>query len=114
MVDIVWYMSLLWLWVAVMALVLQGGKLGTLFAFLHQELWIVGPGVVLALPWNSAQPDTTAADRLLMTVLTAEHLWLWWSLRNWPDENKWTRRGRRLKEKVAARGGKLVVEPATT
>lgn len=80
--------------------------------WLHQEMWIAVPLPLLVfavvMPGVQGWGDHLGGS-LLVLILGVD----WWYLRNWPDENKWTRRGRRLKEKVAARGGKLVVEPAT-
>lgn len=50
---------------------------------------------------------------VLRTLADAIYGLWWWRSRNWPDD-KWTRRGRRLKEKIAAVRGKLVAVPATT
>lgn len=97
----------------VFAMLAQAWGSDKVFAFLvwvHQQLWITAPLILVTLAHDSV---VYPHSRFLLSAIAAFVMWLWWKYRNWPDENKWTRRGRRLKEKVAARGGKLVVEPAT-
>lgn len=81
--------------------------------WIHQELWIMVPVPLLAfaviMPGVHG-PSSRFGASLVVLLVGFD----WWYLRNWPDENKWKRRGRRLKEKVAVRGGTLVVESATT
>lgn len=80
--------------------------------FMHQQLWI-GMPVALLLDVVLAPPAHNMLAPLVRAVLFAYIGWRWWRSRDWPDENPWKRRGRRLKEKVAARGAKLVVVPET-
>ena len=76
--------------------------------WMHQELWIaVPPGMLLATiqNWHGHTP--------WLVVFNAWSLYQWWTLRNWPDdENRWKRRGRKLKDAVAERAGRLVVVPS--
>lgn len=82
------------------------GELRAAAGRVHQELWILAPpGMLLGTVthWHSHAPWLIVFDALSM--------WNWWVYRNWPDENRWKRRGRKLRDKVAQRGGKLVVVP---
>lgn len=75
-------------------------------ARIHQELWLVAPVGALSTAvqhWHSHTPWMVVFD-----VLT---LFNWWNLRNWPDENRWKKRGKKAKEAVAVRAGRLVVVP---
>jgi hypothetical protein len=75
-------------------------------ARIHQELWIAAPAglfVAAIQVWRSPQS--------WMVLFAAANLWPWWYFRNWPDENRWKRRGRKLKDAVVARAGRLVVVP---
>lgn len=74
---------------------------------MHQELWIAAPpGIVLAVveSWHSGLS--------WMVFFHAVSLYQWWHYRNWPDENRWKRRGRKAVEAVAMRAGRLVVVPS--
>lgn len=74
-------------------------------ARLHQELWIlVAPCILL-----TAVDDWHA--RVWKVPLDAFGLLVWWNVRDWPDENRWRRRGRKLREAVTRRGARLVVVP---
>ena len=75
-------------------------------ARIHQEFWIVAPPGLLFDAVN-----TWRGDRPYMIVLNALTLFFWWQYRNWPDENRWKRRGRKLKDAIAVRAGRLVVVP---
>jgi hypothetical protein len=73
----------------------------------HQEVWIaVPPGVLLGTihDWHSHTPWLVFFDAL--------SLYVWWIYRDWPDENRWKRRGKKLKDAIAIRAGRLVVVPA--
>lgn len=76
------------------------------FARIHQELWIVVPPCIALAAvdhWH---------DRNYFGLFTdALTLWNWVRLKDWPDENRWKRRGRKLKDAVAERAGRLVVVP---
>lgn len=73
----------------------------------HQELWLFAlPGLLLSL----SDHLRSGGWELVVDVLM---LFSWWWYRNWPDENRWKRRGRKLKDAVAERAGRLVVIPAT-
>lgn len=105
--------AMVWLVCAGVAIFSKGilpDRLFRVFARLHQELWLWGPLILVTFVHDAA----TEPGGFWIVLTTAVHLWCWWSLRDWPDENRWKRRGRRLKEKVAVRGGTLVVESATT
>jgi hypothetical protein len=77
---------------------------------IHQEMWLFAPpGLLILLSRAVHEHHYWAIFVYLVNV------WCWWRYRDWPDdENRWLRRGRKLKEKVAARGGKLVVVPTTS
>jgi hypothetical protein len=106
----------LWFWSLFLARNLpwwrSPSKLRTVLIFLHQQLWIVGLGV--SIPFVKDYPGDGFWARLWDLIVVAGVTGLWWGSRNWPDENVWKRRGRRLKNKVSALGGKLVVVPETT
>lgn len=73
----------------------------------HQELWLFAPaGLVYAAvdSWNSPRPWTI--------VFVPWGLLIWWWARNWPDDNVWKRRRKKLRDAVKAVGGRLVVVPA--
>ncbi len=75
-------------------------------ARIHQELWLFAPPgllVVVIQTWNSDMP--------FMIVFQALTVYGWWVYRDWPDENRWKRRGRKLKDAIAVRAGKLVIVP---
>ena len=63
------------------------------------------PGILFGTlrDWHSPSPWRIVFDALA--------LWNWWHFRNWPDENRWTRRGRRARSAVARIGARLVVVP---
>lgn len=86
------------------------GKTGRVYdfcVFLHQELWIIaGPGIVLsAVTWWDDGLEWGL-------IFPAFNLLTWWKYRDWPDENRWKRRGRKAKEAIAERAGRLVVVPS--
>jgi hypothetical protein len=54
--------------------------------------------------WHSHTPWLVFFDAL--------SLYTWWIYRDWPDENRWKRRGKKLKDAIAIRAGRLVVVPA--
>jgi hypothetical protein len=75
-------------------------------ARIHQELWIVVPIGALSSAlhhWHSHTP--------WMIIFDALTLYNWWNLRNWPEENRWKKRGKKAKEAIAVRAGRLVVVP---
>jgi hypothetical protein len=74
---------------------------------IHQEMWPLVPAALLITvnkEWNSPRPWLIVFDTI--------NLWTWWTLRNWPEDNRWKRRGKQAKEAVAVRAGRLVVVPA--
>lgn len=76
-------------------------------ARVHQELWLFAPVGVLFVTTealDSPHPWTAVAG--------VGSLAIWWRARDWPDENIWKRRGRKLRDAVKARAGRLVVVPA--
>jgi hypothetical protein len=77
------------------------------FAFVYQELWIVAPPGILILA-----ADNWHDHDYLGVAIYVLSLYNWWTFRNWPDENRWTRRGRKLKDAIVVRAGRLVVQPA--
>jgi hypothetical protein len=86
----------------------RDAKITSALIRMHQELWIVGgPGLL------ASAVDSFHGRWPWMVAFNAWGLVSWWSLRNWPDENRWKRRGRKLKDAVAVRAGRLVVEPAS-
>src|SRR3954466_1664226 len=87
-------------------------RLAQSLVFVHQTLWI-GTPVALLLQLALAPAPHSMLDPFWRALGTLYLGWVWWVCRNWPDDT-WTRRGRRLKEKIAALGGKLVVVPETT
>ncbi len=73
----------------------------------HQELWLFAlPGLVVNLIGHVQHGSTALAAIDLINIAG------WWLWRNWPDDNVWKRRGRRVKDAVAERAGRLVVVPA--
>ena len=76
-------------------------------ARMHQELWPVAfPGIV----WSAVDNFN---DEPWMLIFNALSFIGWWAYRDWPDENPWKKRGRKAKETIVARGGKLVIVPAS-
>lgn len=76
-------------------------------ARVHQELWLFVPPAILygtLHDWHSASP--------WKIVIDAWALYTWWMMRDWPDENRWTRRGRKARSAVSRIGARLVVVPA--
>lgn len=76
-------------------------------AAVHQELWIAAPpGLIFVAvdTWHGPMP--------WLLFFNALNLWNWWHYRDWPDENRWKRRGRKAKEAVSVRAGRLVVVPS--
>jgi len=69
----------------------------------HQELWIaVPPGIVFWAVDALRDPQVS----LLWPGLA---LLSWVLYGDWPDDNVWKRRGRKLKDAVTVRAGRLVV-----
>jgi hypothetical protein len=80
-------------------------KLSRAAARVHQELWLFAPpGVLFAAvrDWH---------DQPWMLFFDALSLFNWWHFRNWPEDNHWKRRGKKAKEAVERRAGRLVVVP---
>jgi len=83
------------------------GRLWQAAARVHQEAWLFAAPAMLirisdhvdSIPWY-----------LVIDLCGA---WVWWTTRDWPDdENPWKRRGKRAKDAVTERAGRLVVVPA--
>lgn len=76
-------------------------------ARMHQELWpFAFPGIV----WSTVNSFN---ERPWFLIFNALSFVGWWLNRDWPDENPWKKRGRKAKETIVARGGKLVIVPAS-
>lgn len=74
----------------------------------HVWLWpLAGPGLLIDLV---AHP---VLSRLLGTVVDLVLLWVWWDARDFPDDEQWKRRKRKVKEMVTQLGRRLVVKAAT-
>lgn len=91
--------------------VLGMGKPARLFSLaagrVHQELWLFAPpGGLLAVH------ERIADERWVNAALVLLGCWLWWRDRDWPDDNIWKKRGRKLRDKVRVLAGRLVVSPA--
>jgi hypothetical protein len=76
------------------------------FARIHQELWIAVPPCVAL-----AAVDHWHGHSYFGLFVDAMTLYNWARFKDWPDENRWKRRGRKLKDAVAERAGRLVVVP---
>lgn len=111
--------SIVWLWTYCAAIVLTAvgaarnsefsQTWGAILARCHQEMWLAAaPGIFVVSPVYSFHAD----GHQWLLVFDALNAWVWWNARNWPDDNLWKRRGRRLAEKVAESAGRLVVVPA--
>lgn len=81
--------------------------------FVHRALWIFIPAAVV-VDIGFGNWSTTWLGHLVDYIWAVFIVRRWWIDRHWPDENQWWRRGRHLKDKVSALGGKLVVVPETT
>lgn len=84
------------------------GKVYELAVRVHQEFWIVAPIGWLSAVWEVA---TGPAGRSFMLLFHAIGAWIWWTDRNWPDDNIWKRRSKRAVESVKVSGSRLVVVP---
>lgn len=105
----IWWYAVLFAWVTQSRPALS---LHRFMVWVHQKLWILVPVGLLSIAWQIPdQPDLLT--RVFATLSISIVAYTWWAFRNWPDENKWTKRGKRLAAKVAALRGKLVVVPAT-
>lgn len=72
-----------------------------------QTLWPLGlPAIISQLLDNQADGDYVGM------LLNGFSLWGWWLLRNWPDDNHWKRRAKKLGSKVKSLGHRLVIAPA--
>jgi len=81
-------------------------KIWRALARAHQELWLFAPpGLLLSVIeiWHSRAP--------WLIVFNAMGVFSWWQSRNWPEDNHWKRRGKKAREAVARRAGRLVVVP---
>lgn len=107
------------MWTLSLAVALMGSLLGMIkpgsqlldamwqaFARIHQELWIVVPPCIAL-----AAVDHWHAHSWFGLFTDALTLFNWVHYRDWPDENRWKRRGRKLRDAVAERAGRLVVVP---
>lgn len=84
-------------------------KLWRGFAWQHQQLWLfVPPGALIA-----ATEHWHGQGQSWLVFFDALTLFNWWNFRNWPEDNHWKRRGKKAKEAVERRAGRLVVVPAT-
>ena len=71
---------------------------------IHQELWIAAPpGIAIGAVM------TIHGTHWWTIIFNACTLYNWVLFRDWPDENIWKRRGRKLRDKVTVQDGKLVV-----
>jgi hypothetical protein len=77
------------------------------FAHMHQELWIAVPPCIAF-----AAVDNWHRHFWYGLFCDALSLVIWVQFRDWPDENRWKRRGRKLLDAVAERAGRLVVVPS--
>lgn len=105
-VDVFWFVSY---FVALMSH--SFGRPIPLAVRAHQELWLpAAPGFLVeaVLIWHSSAP--------WMIICAVVNVLAWWGAKDWPDENKWTKRGRKLKNKIGVlvRGSRLVVGQART
>jgi hypothetical protein len=113
MVSLCWQMALCAAMVGrLLSTISSGGgprmdRLWRAFARVHQELWIAAPPGLIA-----GAAGTWHSKYSWMIISFAVALWQWWAYRDWPDENRWKRRGRKLKDAVAERAGRLVVVPS--
>lgn len=74
----------------------------------HVWLWpLAGPGLILDMVTHPVLPH------LLSTLLDLVVLWVWWDARDFPDDDQWKRRKRKVKEMVTQLGRRLVVKVAT-
>lgn len=108
-VTVLWYMAAVTAVVTeIFADVLPGTVMASVYRAavrLHQELWIAAPVGVVGKLFEAEQ---AGAGDVGMAVLGVG---AWWYLRNWPDDNVWKRRGRRLRERVVEHAGRLAVVP---
>ena len=112
---VIWYLAsaIAWCWWRILGGAWKEESWLAFLIFLHRELWpLVPPALVVDIGFRTY---SGIAGRVSFIVFGAVVLVQWWETRNWPDdENVWRRRGRRLKEKISALGGKLVVGSETT
>ena len=102
-----------WRWAVLGALLLwvvgrirEGRVLGSLVR-IHQELWLFAP------PGLFMDVYRDWAGRYWFGMFFSLFMFVnWWFLRNWPDDNAWKKRGRKLRDKVRAVAGRLKVSPA--
>lgn len=103
-----------WAWSAWLAMVVftSEGRVREFLVFVHQELWPVAPvGYLIMIGGWAVVPHGVVGWLVGLGIVVFAPIF-WWGSRNYPDDdNVWKRRGRRLKEKVARAGGKLVVVP---
>lgn len=78
-------------------------------AQMHQEAWLFAPPGLLIAAVHHWHSD----DQKWLFVFDALNLFNWWYYRNWPEDNHWKRRGKKAKEAIERRAGRLVVVPAT-
>lgn len=73
---------------------------------IHQEAWIAAP------VWPAWALIVAAQARDVSGIIWGPlFLFMWWRLRNWPSGNVWKRRGRKARERIAERAGRLTVVP---
>lgn len=97
----------LWAWCKVVRPSDRLEKAWRLLARIHQELWPFAPaGFMVSVMdlWHGSYP--------WLIVIQAWALLTWWQARNWPEDNHWKRHGKKAKEAVQRRAGRLVVVPA--
>jgi hypothetical protein len=117
-IDLVIWVSICW------QLALTGGQMGEFWcqivrssdrlerfwraaARIHQEAWLFAPPGFLILTvqaWHRNQSWTM--------LFYAYALYSWWKYRDWPEENHWKRRGKKVRDTVKVSAGRLVVVPA--
>lgn len=72
-----------------------------------QAVWPLGlPAIVSSLL------DNQADGNWLGMLLNAFSLWGWWMLRDFPEDNHWKRRAKKISETVKSIGHRLAVVPA--
>lgn len=71
----------------------------------HQELWLfASPGILIGT-------SSHLHHKPWMLIFDALSMFNWWYFRNWPEDNHWKRRGKKARDAVKVRAGRLVVVP---
>jgi hypothetical protein len=117
-IDLVVWVSICW------QLALSTGQMGELWcqlvrsndrlerfwraaARVHQEAWLFAPPGFLILTVQA-----WGLNRSWTIPFYAWSLFLWWKSRDWPEENQWKRRGKKMRDAVKVSAGRLIVVPA--